>query len=193
MRNLTAEEWVLVSGGYDTSEDEWSGEVVITARRGGWWPSTWWSNLRRPTPPPPSDDSGGGGSHPGDEGAAPDGTEPLETVEITASKITLTPGLDVLDYLKQAENLLGKLTAAERAYMGTFLAHVGAKMTAQGVSAGDHLAELAAAILANSANAIAFAMSRCSNAYAGNLPLLAVLNGIIVQAEAGAYGLPGGN
>ena len=111
MRNLTAEEWVVVSGGSD-SDGSPNDEVTIYASRprSGYWlsqqHSTWSRYRNRSTPPPPSDDSGGGGSDSSDpypEDGAPGGgaadsmqkeldkrteqtTEKLQEVEVNVSR-----------------------------------------------------------------------------------------------------------
>jgi len=59
MRNLTAEEWILVSGGQETTIDE-QGVTVYASRLTGNQFSTWRSYRNRNTTPPPADTGGGG-------------------------------------------------------------------------------------------------------------------------------------
>ncbi len=201
MRNLTAEEWMLVSGGEETSEDSEGITVYGNRNRGGggWQSSTWRDYRNRNTTPPPADTGGGGGGDSHDpyyESGSPGGGESPDT---KISPPILTAGLGPSDYLPMANDLMQKLTPAEKASMGSMLIAIGAGMEARGSLVGEHIREIGAWIKGNNSVMLAMALGRASESEwvkpngVYNLPMLSLLNAIIANELARALALPGEN
>ena len=103
MRNLTAEEWMLVSGGNETTIDEEGVTVYASRMTGapGLGSSTWRFYRNRNTTPPPPADTGGSGAE-----SIDDETQPMEEVVITASRFEHTE-VNQAGYHRVLEFLLG--------------------------------------------------------------------------------------